>query len=50
MTQQTIPGYFSEKRNMLIQKDTHIPMFIEMLFTLAKIQKQLKCPSIDEQI
>ena len=50
MTQQTIPGYLSEKRNILIQKDTHIPMFIEMLFTLPKLQKQPKCPSTDEQI
>ena len=37
MTQQTIPGYLSEKRNILIQKDTHILMFIEMLFTLPKL-------------
>ena len=50
MTQQTIPGYLSEKRNILIQKDTHILMFIEMLFTLPKLQKQPKCPSTDEQI
>ena len=27
-----------------------MPMFIEALFTIAKIGKQLKCPSIDEWI
>ena len=44
MTQQTIPDYTSEERTILIPKDTHIPMFIAMLFTLAKLQKQPKCP------
>ena len=33
----------------LIQKDTHIPMFITVLFTLAKTWKQPKCPLADEQ-
>ena len=32
----------------IIQKDTHTPMFIEALFTMAKIWKQPKCPSTDE--
>ena len=34
----------------IIPKDTCTPMFIEALFTTAKIQKQPKCPSIDEWI
>ena len=34
----------------LIQKDTCTPMFIAALFTIAKIQKQPKCPSTDEWI
>ena len=32
----------------LIQKDTHIPMFITALFTIAKTWKQPKCPLADE--
>ena len=44
------PGYVSEKSNSLIRKDTWPPMFIDALFTIAKIQKQSKCPSIDEWI
>ena len=32
----------------LIQKDTCTPMFIGALFTIAKTQKQPKCPSTDE--
>ena len=34
----------------LIQKDTHPPMFIAALFTIAKTWKQPKCPSTDEWI
>ena len=34
----------------LIQKDTYTPMFMAALFTIAKIQKQPKCPSRDEWI
>jgi len=40
-------GYIQTK---LIQKDTHTPLFIEALFTIAKTQKQLKCPSTEEWI
>ena len=32
----------------LIQKDTPTPVFIEALFSIAKIWKQPKCPSTDE--
>ena len=34
----------------IIQKDTCTPMFIAALFTIAKTQKQPKCPSTDEWI
>ena len=30
------------------QKDICTPMFIAALFTIAKLLKQLKCPSMDE--
>ena len=38
------------KTKMLIQKDTCTPIFIAALFTLVKIWKQLRCPSIDKWI
>ena len=34
----------------LIQRGTCTPMSIAALFTIAKIRKQPKCPSIDEWI
>ena len=34
----------------IIQKDTCTPMFIAALFTIARIQKQPKCPTTDEWI
>ena len=34
----------------IIQKDTCTPMFIAALFTIAKTQKQCKCPLTDEWI
>ena len=34
----------------IIQKDKCTPMFIAALFTVAKIWKQLKCPSTEEEI
>ena len=33
-----------------VQKNICIPMFIATLFTIAKIWKQPKCPSVDEWI
>ena len=30
------------------QRDTGVPTFIAALFTIAKIWKQMKCPSTDE--
>jgi len=44
-------GYLSEgKKNPLIQKPTYTLMFIAALFTIAKIWKQPKCPSVHEGI
>ena len=37
-----------KKKKILIRKDTCFPMFRAALFTVAKIWKQLKCPSTDE--
>ena len=36
---------YLEKKKTLIWKDTCTPMFIPVLFTIAKIRKQPKCPS-----
>ena len=45
------PKYVSKKKKTpLIQKDTCTPMFTAALFTIAKICKQPKCQSTDEQI
>ena len=33
-----------------MQKNISTPMFIAVLFTMAKIWKQPKCPSVDEWI
>ena len=46
----TIPllGIYLDKT--FIQKDTCTPVFIAALFTIAKIWRQLKCPSTDEWI
>ena len=43
-------GIFPKKTKTLIQKDICAPMFIAALFTVAKIRKQPKCPSIDDWI
>ena len=43
-----ILGIHPEKT--VIPKDTHSPMFIAVLFTIAKTWKQPKCPSVDEWI
>ena len=41
---------YPKKKKTLIWKDICTPMFIAALFTIAKIWKQPKCPSIDEWI
>ena len=43
-------GIYPKKPKTLIQKNIHTPTFIAVLFTIAKIWKQPKCPSIDEWI
>ena len=42
------PGHIFQRK--LIQEDTSTPMFLATLFTVAKVWKQLKCPSIEEWI
>ena len=41
-------GIYPEKT--IIQKDTCTPMFIAVLFTIARTWKQPKCPSTEELI
>ena len=41
-------GIHPKKSETLIQKNISTPMFIAVLFTIAKIWKQPKCPSVDE--
>ena len=41
--------FIQRKQKAVIQKDICVPMFIAVLFTIAKIWKQPKCPSIDEE-
>ena len=41
-------GIYPDKTKTLIQKYTCTPMFIAVLFTIAKIWKQSKSPSTDE--
>ena len=43
-------GICPKDTKILILRDTRIPMFIAALSTIAKLWKQPKCPSIDEQI
>ena len=41
-------GIYPKKPKTLIWKNICIPMFIAPLFTIGKIWKQPKCPSVDE--
>ena len=43
-------GIYPKNPQTLIQKNISTPMFIAVLFTVAKIWKQPKCPSVDEWI
>ena len=43
-------GIYPKNTTSQIQKDRCTPMFIAALFTIAKIWKQPKCPSVDEWI
>ena len=41
-------GIYTKKPKTLIQKNISTPMLIAVLFTITKIWKQPKCPSVDE--
>ena len=43
-------GIYPKESKTLIQKSISTPMFIAALFTIVKIWKWPKCPSIDERI
>ena len=43
-------GIYPKEPKTLIIKNISTPMFIAALFTLTKIWKQPKCPSVDESI
>ena len=43
-------GVFPKEPKTLIRKNISTPMFIAELFTMTKIWKQPKCPSVDEWI
>jgi len=40
-------GMHPRKMKTQIQEDAHTTMFITVLFTIAKVWKQTKCPSTD---
>ena len=48
--QSPLLGIYPEKAKTLIKKDICTPMFITVLFTIAKTWEQPKCPSTDERI
>ena len=41
-------GIYPKEHKTQIQKNISTPMFIAVLFTIAKIRKRSKCPSVDE--
>ena len=43
-------GIYLKEPETLIQKHTSTPVFTAALFTITKIWKQPKCPSVDEWI
>ena len=43
-------GVYPKEPKTLIRKNISSPVFIAALFTIAKIWKQPKCPSVDECI
>ena len=44
------PGYLFKEKETLSQKDRGTPMVTAAVFTIVKIEKQPKCPSVDEWI
>ena len=43
-------GIYPKKMKALTGKDIHTPLFVAALFTVAKVWKQPKCPSMGEWI
>jgi hypothetical protein len=43
-------GIYSKEHKSGYNRDTCTPMFITALFTIAKLWKQLKCPTTDKWI
>ena len=43
-------GIYLKELKTLIEKKISIPVFIALLFTIAKMWKQPKCPSVDKWI
>ena len=43
-------GIYLKEPKTLIQKNINTPMFTSVLFTITKIWKQPKCPTVDEWI
>ena len=43
-------GIYLKKTKSLIQEDICTSIFIAVLFTIARVWKQPKCPSVDEWI
>ena len=43
-------GLHLKKPSILIRNDKSTPVFTAVLFTITKIRKQPKCPSVDEWI
>ena len=46
----SLQGIYLKEPKTLIQNNTSTPMFTAVLFTITKIWKQPKCPSVDEWI
>ena len=44
----TLLGIYPNEPKTLIQKNISTPMFIAALFTITKLWKQPKCPSVGE--
>ena len=45
-----LPGIYLKEPQTLIQENICTPVFVAELFTIAKIWKQPKCPSVGEWI
>ena len=43
-------GMYPKERKLMCQRDIYTPVCVAALFTIAKIWKQFKCSSTDEQI